>query len=529
MNQRKFLKCFSLTLCLCGGIILIPTVTSCSNKEVRQPSIKQSINLNIRFSDLLKNQNQVVNAYQTASQTLKTPKELFEDEFKKYPEKFIDNYDVLTKDQLDNLKIETSAKNTNDNFNSGTNNYEQWSKNSQSVPSKEKLAEESQIKKVYYPNDGSYFNVSSPKELHDKLSKQVQSLFEKLEGKTTDNKTAIYKLNDNSKIGYTSKDDLLHVNVTKTESTTSNKETTNTTSETQYDFCIPASSVFYYVKSDTLKISATKDNNKLLDLSRGVTYLNFDIGVQGQAMSENFTKDNLTINQQTISTETTNEINITSVLNALGWIKKENGNTSKENEIILDQEKIARDLNVFNVKFSNPKLFKVNGNSDSNKSYRVGLMASPTINHSWAIDGSTGQKLITTGIIKITNGSSSSEKTDKVIFDLSSQSETLAPKIIDELSKISSSKNTMTVETAKTSIETTLKSIVGDSNVSVEIVLNDFKDGKTMQTANVKITLTNVDIFNKSNILIANGNVVSLKNFVETKLASSSNETENSL
>ncbi|WPL36951.1 hypothetical protein [Malacoplasma iowae] len=45
----------------------------------------------------------------------------------------------------------------------------------------------------------------------------------------------------------------------------------------------------------------------------------------------------------------------------------------------------------------------------------------------------------------------------------------------------------------------------------------------------MKITLTNVDIFNKSNILIANGNVVSLKNFVETKLASSSNETENSL
>ncbi|WPL39849.1 hypothetical protein [Malacoplasma iowae] len=50
-----------------------------------------------------------------------------------------------------------------------------------------------------------------------------------------------------------------------------------------------------------------------------------------------------------------------------------------------------------------------------------------------------------------------------------------------------------------------------------------------MQTANVKITLTNVDIINKSNILIANGNVVSLKKFVETKLASSSSETKNSL
>ena len=176
------------------------------------------------------------------------------------------------------------------------------------------------IEKVYYPNDGSYFTVSSPKELHDKLVKDITNIFEKIQGKPTENKTVTYKLNDNSKIGYTKNDDLLHVNVTKTETTPDqSKELNKDITETQYDLCIPTSSVFFFVKSDTLKVTYMKEENTLLDLSRGVTYLNFDIGIQGQAMSEKFTKENLMIGikQQPIKAGTT-QININTVLTALG-------------------------------------------------------------------------------------------------------------------------------------------------------------------------------------------------------------------
>ena len=332
MQHRKFFKIVSITLGLCGGSIIIPTLASCSVQQTRQPSIKESINLNIKFSDLLTTNESPTNGANSkavpaaTTEVLKTPKQLFEEKFKKYPQEFINNYDVLTQDQAANLKLETTAKNTNDNFNDGSMTYEQWSKKSSTtVTPNKKATADMPIEKVYYPNDGSYFTVSSPKELHKKLDKDITNIFEKIQGKPTENKMVTYTLNDKSKIGYTKNDDLLHVNVIKTETTPDQpKELNKATTETQYDLCIPTSSVFFFVKSDTLKVTYMKEENTLLDLSRGTTYLNFDIGIQGQAMSEKFTKENLMIGtkQQLVKTGTT-QININTVLTALGWIKKE--------------------------------------------------------------------------------------------------------------------------------------------------------------------------------------------------------------
>ena len=540
MQHRKFFKTVSITLGLCGGAIIIPTLASCSEQQTRDPSLKESINLNVKFSDLLTTNGSPTNGANSkavpaaTTEVLKTPKQLFEEEFKKHPQEFIDNYDVLTQDQVANLKLETTAKNTNDNFNNGSMTYEQWSKKSSTtVTHNKKAIADMSIEKVYYPNDGSYFTVSSPKELHDKLVKDITNIFEKIQGKPTENKTVTYKLNDNSKIGYTKNDDLLHVNVTKTETTPDqSKELNKDITETQYDLCIPTSSVFFFVKSDTLKVTYMKEENTLLDLSRGVTYLNFDIGIQGQAMSEKFTKENLMIGikQQPIKAGKT-QININTVLTDLGWIKEEASGNQKDGEIVLDQQKISKDLNVFNASFSEPKLFKIDNGTNANATYRVGFSAAPTVNHSWAIDGSIEKKLITTGDIKIMNGTGLIEETDEIIFDLGSQSETLAPKIINQLSTISNTNTLQMSETVKTMIETEVKKVVGSSNVTVEVItLQDFHDGKTMQKANVDIKLSNnVSIIGNSSLFkLKDNNVITLADSVTTKLISTSPNTNKS-
>lgn len=540
MQHRKFFKIVSITLGLCGGAIIIRTLASCSVQQTRQPSLKQSINLNVKFSDLLTTNGSPTNGANSkavsaaTTEVLKTPKQLFEEEFKKHPQEFIDNYDVLTQDQVANLKLETTAKNTNDNFNNGSMTYEQWSKKSSTtVTHNKKATTDMSIEKVYYPNDGSYFTVSSPEEFHDKLDKDITNIFEKIQGKPTENKTVTYKLNDNSKIGYTKNDDLLHVNVIKTETTPDQpKELNKATTETQYDLCIPTSSVFFFVKSDTLKVTYTKEENTLLDLSRGVTYLNFDIGIQGQAMSEKFTKENLMIGtkQQPIKVGTT-QININTVLTALGWIKKEEASgNQKDGQIVLDQQKISKDLNVFNASFSEPKLFKINNATNNNATYRVGFSVTPTVNHSWAIDGSIEKKLITTGDIKIMNGTGLIEQTDGIIFDLGSQSETLAPKIINQLSTISNTSTLQISEPVKTMIENEVRKVVGNSNATVNITLQDFHDGKTMQKANVDIELSKVVsiIGNSSLFKLKDSNVITLADSVITKLTSTSPNTNKS-
>ena len=411
--------------------------------------------------------------------------------------------------------------------------YEQWSKKSSTtVTPNKKATADMPIEKVYYPNDGSYFTVSSPKELHDKLVKDITNIFEKIQGKPTENKIATYTLNDNSKIGYTKNDDLLHVNVTKTETMPDqSKELNKAITETQYDLCIPTSSVFFFVKSDTLKATYMKEENTLLNLSRGTTYLNFDIGIQGQAMSEKFTKENLMIGtkQHLVKAETT-QININTVLTALGWIKKEEASgNQKDGEIVLDQQKISKDLNVFNASFSEPKLFKIDNGTKTNATYRVGFSAAPTVNHSWAIDGSIEKKLITTGDIKIMNGTGLIEETDEIIFDLGSQSETLAPKIINQLSTISNTSTLQMSETVKTMIENEVKNAVGSSNATVNITLQDFHDGKTMQKANVDIKLSNVSIIGNSSLFkLKDNNVITLTDSVTTKLISTSPNTNKS-
>ena len=51
MQHRKFFKTVSITLGLCGGAIIIPTLASCSVQQTRQPYLKESINAVLSSAD----------------------------------------------------------------------------------------------------------------------------------------------------------------------------------------------------------------------------------------------------------------------------------------------------------------------------------------------------------------------------------------------------------------------------------------------------------------------------------------------
>lgn len=277
--------------------------------EVVQPILAKSITRNTNFNelyssdhtDILENVTNIVNSSQK--------------------EQLITNYEKLSETQKENITISLEAQITSNNW-QGDAEYNTWQRDTT---------------KVIY--NGDQINIQSPDELYTYLT--TDNKLDEIMNSIISEQTGQYRIVSGSKLGLT--DTGLHINLQKVSMTYSSE---------WYDFVIPLSSLNLELHANVV----VSGND--IETQKGKVDLVYDINVNMPA-TKIFERDTII---------KASKARVVDVLGDLRWWTDNStieGGYGLEEDIeidnnthnkILNQNKIANDLEIYNVTFSNPRL-----------------------------------------------------------------------------------------------------------------------------------------------------------------------------
>lgn len=416
IKKRKFLKLLALTCTACFIGVTPIIVTACGTNSSSSDdsdidnggsggNVEDGDQTNKVDIKLKKD----VSFIGSVEMLLENTKETIDSLLSKNPENLIENYD---KEKMGDIRVNTNIKLPNDD-NWGNIPYEKWNKKD-ALTKDEPVAT---LDKIYYPNFEPYFTITSKKDLKEQLNKNLKDILKKIDSETFKDITNASVVENTSP--YLDKEtNLIHINVeTKKTSAKENdnksyfslKKESKTETITKYDFCLPASDIDLSVNELRIDVSGNKIN-ELKDQTIKFTY---EVGINF-GLNNDFKPVDKKIESASAKEYTTQEI-----LKELGWAKEENSN------LIIDNQKISEELNIYNVKFEIPKNLFLDEPTPGKKELKLTII--PNDDYFWN-DGSKESKTITVANVDITFktatftlGTSISDNKLKGTFDLTKE------------------------------------------------------------------------------------------------------------